>query len=63
VDPYGRTLAYLWVADPDGSMYLVDEWMATLGAALTWTADGQHIPQIQAAEDAAHAAGAGCLWG
>jgi hypothetical protein len=51
------------MADPDGSWYLVDEWMAALGAARTWTADGQYIPQIQAAEDAARAAGAGCLWG
>jgi endonuclease YncB( thermonuclease family) len=61
-DDFGRTLAYLWVADGD-SWYLVDEWMAALGFAHTWTRDGQYIPQIQAAEDAARASGAGCLWG
>lgn len=61
LDDFGRTLAYLWVADGD-AWYLVDEWMALLGAANAWTADGQYIPQITAAESDAWANGRGCLW-
>lgn len=63
VDPYGRALAYLWVYDGGDAWYLLDEWMALLGYAHTWTADGQYRNQIGAAEWDAYASGRGCLWG
>ncbi len=60
-DRYGRTLAYLWVSDDTGPA-LIDWWMAWVGVAHAWTADGQHVDYITAAEYDAYANGRGCLW-
>lgn len=61
LDDFGRTLAYLWVADGD-AWSLIDEWMVLLGAGEAWTRDGQYRDRIVTAEDEAVRQGVGCLW-
>src|SRR5215207_4598953 len=61
IDQFGRALGYLWVQDPGTEdWWLLDEWMALLGYARAWTADGQYVERILAAEADAQANGRGC---
>jgi micrococcal nuclease len=60
IDPYGRTLAYLWM--PDGSMFnetLVRDGYATVA---TYPPDTRYVDRFQAAQRAARDADRG-LWG
>ena len=60
IDPYGRTLAYLWM--PDGSMFnetLVRRGLATVA---TYPPDTRYVDRFGAAQRAAKAADRG-LWG
>lgn len=60
VDPYGRTLAYVWL--PDGSMFnetLVRRGFATVA---TYPPDTRYVDRFEAAERAARAVDRG-LWG
>lgn len=60
IDPYGRTLAYLWM--PDGSMFnetLVRDGFATVA---TYPPDTRYVVRFQAAQREARAANRG-LWG
>jgi len=59
IDPYGRTLAYLWM--PDGSMFnetLVRRGFATVA---TYPPDTKYVRRFEAAQRAAKTAGRG-LW-
>jgi len=59
IDPYGRTLAYLWM--PDGSMFnetLVRRGFATVA---TYPPDTKYVHRFEAAQRAAKTAGRG-LW-
>jgi micrococcal nuclease len=60
IDPYGRTLAYVWM--PDGSMF--NETLVRRGFAMvaTYPPDTRYVPRFEAAERAAKAADRG-LWG
>lgn len=62
LEPFGRSLAYLWVVDAPDAWNLVDEWIVRYGYARAWTRDGRHVPAIVAAEAAARAGRAGCPW-
>ena len=60
IDPYGRTLAYLWM--PDGSMFnrtLVRDGFATVA---TYPPDTRYVQRFQAAQRDARGDGRG-LWG
>jgi micrococcal nuclease len=60
IDPYGRTLAYLWM--PDGSMFnqtLVQRGFATVA---TYPPDTRYVARFATAQRAAKAADRG-LWG
>ena len=60
IDPYGRTLAYLWM--PDGSMFnetLVRDGFATVA---TYPPDTRYVRRFEGAERTARASGSG-LWG
>jgi micrococcal nuclease len=60
IDPYGRTLAYLWM--PDGSMFnetLVRRGYATVG---TYPPDTKYVGRFETAEGVARSAARG-LWG
>jgi micrococcal nuclease len=60
IDPFGRTLAYLWM--PDGSMFnetLVRDGFATVA---TYPPDTRYVDRFEAAQRAAKAADRG-LWG
>ncbi len=59
IDPFGRTLAYLWLAD--GSMFnelLVRRGLATVA---TYPPDTRYVERFEAAQRAARGAGRG-LW-
>jgi len=60
IDPFGRTLAYLWM--PDGSMFnetLVREGLANVA---TYPPDTRYVDRFEAAQRSANAANRG-LWG
>jgi len=57
-DSFGRELRYVYAADGT----LIDELLVADGFGYAWTEDGQFRSQIMAAEAAARATGAGCLW-
>jgi len=57
-DPHGRALRYVYAFDGT----LIDELLVTEGYGKAWTRDGALRDQIVAEEEAAQAAGRGCLW-
>ena len=58
VDPYGRTLAYLYTE----SGMSIDELLVKEGLAVAWTRDGQHRLLLMDLEREAKDEGVGCLW-
>ena len=60
IDPYGRTLAYLWM--PDGSMFNQTLVRAGLATVATYPPDTRYVDRFEAAQRSAKTADRG-LWG
>ena len=58
LDPYGRTLKYLYTEDGES----IDEALVREGLAVAWTRDGQHRDHLMELEQEAKQNGTGCLW-
>ena len=58
IDPFGRTLAYLYTKSGES----IDESLVKEGLAVAWTRDGQHREHLMDLEREAKDEGVGCLW-